>query len=134
VTGGVLAGMLLFSSGCRPFAKSPPSEEQLATGSEVFETVCAQCHGDGHGDPTNPALFGSPVLEGPPSEAIRVVLYGQRGKSLVNGELLKGIMPPQAGLSDEEIAGVVAYVRKTFVGRAEAVSPAWVAKARSDGQ
>ncbi len=129
-----LVGMLLLFGGCRPFGKSPPSEEQLATGSEVFETVCAQCHGDGHGDPTNPALFGSPVLEGPPSDAIRVVLYGQRGKSRVNGELLQGIMPPQGSLSDEEIAGVVAYVRKTFVGRAEAVSPAWVAKARSDGQ
>lgn len=67
-------------------------------------------------------------------EAIRVVLYGQRGKSRVNGELLQGIMPPQGSLSDEEIAGVVAYVRKTFADRAEAVSPAWVAKARSDGQ
>jgi len=133
----LLAVVVEIVSGCQPAsppAAAPPSGAQLAIGSGVYESVCAQCHGDGLGDPMNPPLFGSSVLAGPPLETIRVVLRGQSGKSVVNGKLLQGIMPAQASLSDAEIAGVVAYVRATYANQFSAVEPEAVAKARLDGQ
>ncbi len=98
-------------------------------GRETFESVCAQCHGNGHGDSVNPPLIGSKVLAGPPLETINVILHGQSGKSVVNG-----LMPAQATLRDVEIANVVAYVRATFANQSEAIPPELVAKARLDGR
>lgn len=124
------AGTVLSGCGSQSTTVVPPaSEADLAIGRETFESVCAQCHGNGQGDTVNPPLIGSKVLAAPPIETINIILQGQSGKSVV-----KGIMPAQASLRDSEIANVVAYVRATFANQSEAIAPEMVAKARLDGQ
>lgn len=70
-----------------------------------------------------PALKGSELLAGPPSNTIQVILHGQSGKSKIDGEVAGGIMPAQAGLTNEEISAIVSYVRAEFAGKNDVVSP-----------
>ena len=86
----------------------------------LYLTYCAQCHqksGDG--------LAGQfPRLTGRFSEAqdsallrdymIKVVMYGQAGRMVVDGQAIIGEMPA-LGLSDEEIASVLDTVAQLGV-------------------
>lgn len=89
-------------------------ETQLAAGAGVYEMNCAQCHVDGKGGPTAPALIGTEIVKGPAKVIVEVVLKGQSGKVLVDGKPFNGQMPAFDYLTDEEIVSVVAYIRKQF--------------------
>jgi len=105
-------------------------ETQLVAGAGVYEMNCAQCHVDGKGGPTAPALIGTEIVKGPAKAIIEVVLKGQSGKVLVDGKPFGAPMPPFDYLTDEEIASVVAYIRKQFGGVGETVPVQTVADAR----
>jgi mono/diheme cytochrome c family protein len=96
--------------GSKPVAPLTPAEEQrFAAGREVYENICQACHqADGRGmDRTAPALVGSPIVLGPPSVVSRVLLNGKEGTI--------GLMPPLGtSLSDDQIAGVLTYVRREW--------------------
>ena len=113
-----------------PSGSAPALAEQLATGAEVYQTGCANCHYAGEASPTTPALAGSAALGEDPTALFKIILQGQRNQSLVEGRKLNGIMPAMAYLSDEEIAAVSAYLRQRFGGTAEAIDPAKVAAER----
>ena len=112
-------------------ASPPVLAEQLAAGAQVYEMTCAQCHFAGEGGPAAPPLAGSSALARPES-VFKIILQGQRGQSVVNGQKLNGIMPAMNYLTDEEVAAVTAYLRERFGGKTEAVQPADVAKARTE--
>lgn len=122
-----LLAILALCAGCKPAAPAaPPDSDLLALGAETFDLNCAQCHYDGLGSETMPALKGSSALAGSADQAIKIILYGQRGISQVNGRTLGGIMPPQSYLSNSEIAAIVTYIRAEFSDGGAAVSEAEV--------
>ncbi len=111
-------------------AASPTLTAQLAEGEALFNQSCAQCHLDGSGGPTAPPLRGSSAASGPTGHIIEGILRGRSGIAVVDGKKFNGIMPPQAFMTDNEIAAVTAYVRGTFGARNEPVDPAEVARMR----
>jgi len=97
----------------------------LQQGQQVFENNCAQCHlKSGQGLPgTFPALDKNPFVAGDPQPVIATVLNGRRGAL--------GRMPAWKGqLNDQQIAGVVTYIRQAWSNRAAAVTPAMAAEVR----
>lgn len=111
-----------------------PNAKVLQLGQRVYAN-CAACHqADGAGDASKavPPLAGSDwVLADGPNRIIRVVLGGLKGKLVVKGQdygtaemlaWLKSADNP-AGLTPEEIAAVLSYVRNSWGNKAGIVSP-----------
>ena len=105
----------------------------LATGQRIYSTVCIACHQPtGQGlPPMFPPLAGSDwVNVNKPDRIIRMVLHGFTGPITINGTPFTSpapLMPPQgSALNDEQIAGVLTYVRSNFGNKASAVTPAQV--------
>lgn len=112
-----------------PVAKGAPltAEEQqrFAQGREIYQNVCAACHQlDGRGlERMAPTLIDSPFAVGDPTIPIRIALAGKEGKV--------GLMPPLgAGMSDDQIASVLTYIRREWGHTASAVAPAEVREIR----
>ncbi len=135
------AGFLALLAGCSPPSSAPtatatppplpPANPEIAAlGAKVYTESCANCHQDGAGNRGMPALRGSAVVSGPAAGLIEVVLKGQRGKSLVNGQKLNSTMPATDYLTDEEAAAVVMHVRRKFANVGDEVSRADVKKQR----
>lgn len=102
----------------------------LATGQRIYSTVCIACHQPtGQGlPPMFPPLAGSDwVNVNKPDRMIRMVLHGFTGPITINGKPFTSpapMMPPQGGaLNDEQIAGVLTYVRSNFGNKAGPVTP-----------
>jgi mono/diheme cytochrome c family protein len=122
----------------------PLNAKQLAlfeSGKQVYANVCAQCHKpDGFGQVGKaPPLRNSPYALGPQSRVIRIVLHGLRGPVTAADGTFNGDMPSLAALNDEQIAGVLTYVRREWGHEAAPVEPATVqsirdwTQARRDG-
>jgi mono/diheme cytochrome c family protein/lysophospholipase L1-like esterase len=109
-------------------------------GFEVFhrEAHCATCHQpNGLGlDPAFPTLAGTPWVTGSEERLTKIVLHGLHGKIEVNGKVYdpeKGVPPMTAFgaiLKDEEVAGVLTYVRNSWGNKADPVSAETVKKVR----
>lgn len=97
-------------------------DELKQRGEKVYAANCVACHqANGKGVPgAFPALDGSPVVNGPKVEQMKVVLNGRKG------------MPPFKQLSDTEIAAVITYTRNNWSNKAQEniVQPAEVLAAR----
>jgi len=97
--------------------------DPMVLGAQVYGRTCAACHQpSAMGTPGSvPPLVGSDwVNEKEPGRIIRFVLHGFAGPGLVvNGKPFEtanqmtafGEAPPPTGLTDEEIAAVITYVR-----------------------
>ena len=118
---------------------TPPDAEAtnaLQIGEKVFSQYCVVCHmKDGAGIPgLNPPLIKTEWVNGDKAQLIKIVLNGsQGGQYPVNGEAYPGVMTPHNFLSDEEIAGVLTYVRSNFENSGDAVTPEEVAEVRNAG-
>ena len=110
-------------------------------GANVFvrDGHCATCHqptGAGLA-PAYPPLDDSPWVTGSEDRLIKLTLHGLYGPMEVKGvtyDPAKGVPPMTAFgaiLSDEELAGVLTYVRNTWSNKAAPVLPAAVAKVRA---
>ncbi|MDC3254999.1 c-type cytochrome [bacterium] len=111
------------------------------TGEEVFhrDAHCVTCHGtDGIGAIPNiyPPLVKSPWVTGDEQRLIKLTLHGLWGKLDLLGKTYdpeKGVPPMTAFgalLNDEEVAGVLTYVRNAWGHEAPAVQPATVRSVR----
>jgi mono/diheme cytochrome c family protein/glucose/arabinose dehydrogenase len=93
-------------------------------GQREYGTLCAGCHqpnGTGLPGMATP-LVGSEWVLGHPRNLIRIVLQGKEGEML---------MPPMgAALSDEQLAAVLTYIRRSWGHQAAPVSPAQVSEIR----
>lgn len=96
-----------------------------ADGRQLFQNNCAACHmADGKGIPgAFPALAGDAFVTGDPAAVAATVLNGRGGMPSFRG-----------GLTDEEVAAVLSYVRQNFGNAAGAVEAATVAAARKGGE
>jgi mono/diheme cytochrome c family protein len=99
--------------------RTPEEDKLFAAGKGVYETDCTGCH-QAHGEGqahTAAALAGSHIVLGRPDMALRVLLNGKDGKI--------GEMPPLGqSLSDDQLAGVLTYVRGSFGNAATPIHPA----------
>lgn len=97
-------------------------DELVKRGQEVYAANCVACHqATGKGMPgAFPALDGSPVVNGPRADQVKVVVNGRKG------------MPSFKQLSDTEIAAAITYTRNSWSNKAQEniVQPAEVLAAR----
>jgi mono/diheme cytochrome c family protein len=104
------------------------SEEQqrFQSGEQVYKTTCEACHQpDGRGrDKLAPSLVGSELALGPDGIPARILLNGKEGSV--------GLMPPLgAGMSDDQVAAVLTFIRRSWGQSAGPVAPASVAAVRA---
>jgi mono/diheme cytochrome c family protein len=97
------------------FQEKTALEKSIAKGKEVYADFCIQCHmANGKGDDKSfPPLDGSDWLSKKTNESIHAVKYGQTGEVVVKGKKYNNTMPPM-GLSNQEIADVLNYVRNSW--------------------
>jgi mono/diheme cytochrome c family protein len=103
---------------------TPAERVRFAAGQAQYATTCAGCHqalGTGLAGVAKP-LVGSPWVLGIPERLIRIVLHGKEGTML---------MPPiGATLSNDQIANVLTYVRRSWGNSASAIEPTAVSEVR----
>lgn len=128
---------LLIFLPCRAFTQDAALDAQIKSGQTTYMMVCFACHQPtGLGMPNMfPPLAGSDWVTAPkPDRLIRLVLQGYTGPITVNGKPFTSVaplMPPQATLTDQQIADVLTYVRNSWGNKATAVSPNEVAAIRA---
>ena len=125
---------LLFAAVSVP-GQTPPAAPipSGADGAKIFAITCAACHlATGLGTEGKvPPLAGSEWVTGNESRLIRIVLHGLTGEVEVQGEMFSGAMPTWGGaFSDEQIASVLTFVRRSWGNKAPAVAADAVAKVR----
>lgn len=110
-------------------AATPPA---TASGEQLYRRHCLSCHqADGGGVPNmQPPIVGGSWVKGDARAlALFVITGGFNSAERKDGEV-HNVMPPFAQLSDEELAGILSYIRTKFGGGAPPVSAADVAAAR----
>nr|WP_283104321.1 cytochrome c oxidase subunit II [Shewanella inventionis] len=96
-------------------------EQLMAEGEQVYATTCAACHQPtGAGLPgAFPSLIGSPLITGPVSGHIDIVMHGKPGTAM---------QAFSSQLSPQQMAAVITYERNAWGNNSgEAVQPADVA-------
>jgi mono/diheme cytochrome c family protein len=112
---------------------NPQKSAAVHPGKKVYDSVCLACHmADGSGVPgMHPPIIESDFVNGEVDTLIGIVLHGIKGKLEVKGEVYNSIMPPQANLTDQQIADVLTFVRSNFGNNSRAITPEEVQKVRS---
>jgi len=115
-------------------AAADPNAAVLKAGQAAYNKTCVACHladGAGNAALNIPPLAGSDwVLADGPNRIIRIVLHGMQGPVKVNGQTYDGNAmfawhkTPEnpAGLTEQEIADVLSYVRNSWGNKAGLVS------------
>jgi mono/diheme cytochrome c family protein len=103
-------------------------------GKKVYESVCLACHmRNGSGVPgMHPPLTESEFVNGDPDKLITIILKGLSGKVEIKGEIYNSIMPPQAQLTDQQIADVLTFIRGSFGNNSGEILPEQVKKIRNN--
>jgi mono/diheme cytochrome c family protein/glucose/arabinose dehydrogenase len=125
----------------KPGAPPPPKIEPLTpaqtalfeTGKLVYSTLCAACH-QPHGfglDGLAPPLVDSEWVLGKPDVTARIIMHGLVGPAKVGGRSFNLAMPPLPMLTDEQVAGVLTYIRREWEHGASAVNTADVTAIRA---
>jgi mono/diheme cytochrome c family protein len=115
-------------------ADAPIDPAVMEIGKAQF-MVCGACHGqNGEGGPAGPPLAGSEWVTGPVSNLVIIQLRGLKGPITVAGKEYNfpAGMTPMAYQTDEQIAGVLTYIRNSFGNKASAVKPEQVAALRGE--
>jgi mono/diheme cytochrome c family protein len=124
----------------KPGAPAPPvikplTETQTALfekGKTIYATLCAACH-QPHGfglDGLAPPLVDSEWVLGKTDMLARIVMHGLAGPVKVSGRTYNLAMPPLPQLTDEDIAGVLTYIRREWEHTSSAVETSSVTKIR----
>jgi mono/diheme cytochrome c family protein len=134
------------AAGCAWAAETPPAgapqekpatalvESRPAPGQQLYARHCLSCHqADGWGVPNmQPPIVGGTWVKGEPKAlALFVMTGGFDSAQRKEGAVSHNVMPPFRQLSDEDLAGILTYIRAKFGGGASAVTPAEVAEARA---
>lgn len=107
-------------------------EQRMEHGAKVYAANCAACHqANGAGIAgAFPPLAGSDYLMADKDRAIGVVLHGLEGPVTVNGQAYNSVMPA-LGLSDDDAASVLTYVRSSWGNKGDLIGQQDVAKVRA---
>jgi mono/diheme cytochrome c family protein len=107
--------------------------ESIKRGKEVYTLNCQNCHMEnGEGMPgINPPLAKADYLKKPSKTLINIILKGESGELIVNGQKYNVPMPSQEYLTDTEIADVLNYIKNSWGNKIPgAVSPGMVESLR----
>ena len=109
-----------------PTSTVPSAESSLllSLGKTVYEVRCASCHGaQGEGKPPHyPPLAGNQSIQMESAvNAVRMVLNGGFPPGTAGNPMPYGMPPFASALSDNEVAGVVSYIRTSWGNRGAAV-------------
>ena len=117
----------------KPAPLTPEEQALFDKGRTIYATLCGACH-----QPNGAGLAGlaPPLLDsdwalGPADRPIRIALQGLTGLIEVEGAKWQLEMPALPTLSDEDIAGVLTYIRREWGHGASAIQPGEVAKMRA---
>jgi mono/diheme cytochrome c family protein/glucose/arabinose dehydrogenase len=115
-------------------------KKEFPKGAAMFNGTCQTCHGpDGNGvNGLGPPLNGSEWVTGDKDKLISIVLFGLTGPVNVKGHLYKapevnGDMPGigySKELSNEDVAQLLSFIRKSWQNDADRVSTEAVLKVR----
>jgi mono/diheme cytochrome c family protein len=98
-----------------PMPPKPALEAYMARGKKVFEAKCIVCHGpEAKGNGVSfPTLVGSKWALGETERLAMIVLNGLQGP--ISDGKQYGVMTPQGiGMTPEELAGIMTYIRNHF--------------------
>lgn len=101
-------------------------------GRELYSISCGACH-QPHGNGQEglaPPLTGSEWVLGSEERLIRIALHGLMGPITVNDKKWDMIMPGLGIFEDEQIAGILTYIRREWGHTADAVKPGSVRTVR----
>lgn len=148
IAGGILGnGGSLFAYGTtfrEGYVRTPPpgAAEQgaqpkealaayMAKGAKIYSAKCNGCHGsDAKGDGANfPSLVGSKWVTGETDRLAMIILNGLQGPTSTGKSYGAGMPAQGAGLSTEDLAGIMTFVRNNFGNSAGDVVTAEMAKA-----
>jgi mono/diheme cytochrome c family protein len=99
-------------------------DEQMKRGQAVYSRTCIACHqptGKGLA-PVFPSIAGVPIVNGDATLPIKFILHGLMGPITVDGVTYNSMMPPVAGVSDQDVADVLTYVRQSFGNKSNPVT------------
>ena len=103
------------------------AQQLFAQGKSTYALICSACHQDnGQGlIQLAPSLVASPWVQKGEAPMVRIVLHGKEnpGRGL--------LMPSLKHLDDNQIAGVLTYVRREFGNKPGMITPAKVAEIRA---
>jgi mono/diheme cytochrome c family protein len=106
---------------------SPEEQKRFEAGEQVYKTICEACHQpDGRGrEKLAPSLIGSDFAQASdPGVPARILINGKEGQV--------GLMPPLgASLTDDQVAAVLTFIRRSWGQTASPVAPATVSGVRS---
>lgn len=94
--------------------------------------TCMACHGsEGQGiSGIGPALAGSEWVKSDPDVLARIILQGFDGGAAERGENIPNDMPGHAFLPDEDLAGIMTYLRLSWGNDALPIEPNTIARIR----
>jgi mono/diheme cytochrome c family protein len=113
---------------CSSFFQDYDLAKRVELGKEVSANNCVSCHNE-DGKATEglyPPLAKSDYLQKSADTLINVILAGQNGEVIVNGEKYNDDMLAQDYLSDDQAADVLNYVRNSWGNKMPAIIPAQV--------
>ena len=107
-------------------------KEVASEGERVYHTFCANCHQkDGLGASGRfPPLAGTDWVTGDKERLIKVIIHGMEEPTEIKGETYTLAMPQHGFLTDQEIADVLTYIRKSFGNEASEIVQDEVKKVR----
>ena len=107
--------------------------DKPSSAAKLYDTYCRMCHQqNGKGDGARfPPLDSSEWVIGDKKRLINLVLNGVQGPIDVKSKSYNGTMPMHAFLSDNDLAVVLTYVRRSFGNAADSVGADEVKKIRS---
>jgi len=105
----------------------------MESGKKLYEQYCLTCHqANGGGVPKmNPPLIKTSYVTGDKKKLIQWVLKGSVENVPIDGKYYSNNMPAQNYLKDEEIAGILTYIRNSFGNKASAITPTEVKNIRA---
>ena len=106
-------------------ARSPAEEKLFQAGKVIYANTCAACHQpEGQGlEHIGAKLAGSQFVNAPGDTTIRILVNGKEGAV--------GVMPPLGqALSDDDLAGVLTFIRGSFGNASPPIVPALVKETR----
>jgi len=118
-------------------AYQPPQRHPIDDGShggKIFSQICAACHMPDASGVSNmqPPLIGDPIVAGDPAVLIDVILRGPAAVLPPNRPKYANVMPPfGAAFSDQDVADLASFLRKTLANGAAPVTSAQVAAVRA---
>jgi mono/diheme cytochrome c family protein len=115
-------------------AQAAAPTDPMSLGKQLYQGNCANCHqASGAGQPGSyPPMVGSEYVLGNKEMLAAILLDGVQGPLTVEGgQYGTNVMPAWANLSDEKLADIMTYIRKSWGNGADEVKPADVTTVRT---